>query len=265
MLIYLKKQVIIDLIFGRFNQAVASSQSGTGSFRDAATFAVVLKFLSWTIIPVTVFFLTNKILFSLIGIFLGYKIPKIFVEYRNKRRIESMERDLPIALTMFASALVGGVSLNVAIQSYTNESKSPLSSEFAYMLRLQRVGVDFDSALEQVTTRVKLQDFQLVTLAMRISKSVGGNLSETLLLLSQSITQKLTIEGKIKALTSQGVMQAWVMSFLPVMVAGVLTIIQPEQMDKLFNTFSGNIVLGICIIMDYIGFKVIKKILTIDV
>jgi len=189
----------------------------------------------------------------------------MIAEWRRKRRLASMERDLPIALAMFASALSGGVSLSVAIQTYTAESRSPLSSEFSYLLRLQRLGVEFDSALEQVAARVNLLDFELVTLAMRISKAVGGNLSETLLTLSQSIQQKLIIEGKIQALTSQGVMQAWVMSLLPAMVAGVLTLIQPDQMDKLFNTFSGNVVLGICIVMDYIGFKVIKKILTIDV
>lgn len=264
MLAYWQRQVIFGFFSGSFNKAVVTNQSADG-FRDSATVAVIVKILSYTAIPVAAWFLTHSILFSLIGIFLGYKIPKIITEFRRKRRLASMERDLPIALAMFASALSGGVSLSVAIQTYTSESKSPLGSEFGYLLRLQRLGVEFDSALEQVAARVGLLDFELVTLAMRISKAVGGNLSETLLTLSQSIQQKLIIEGKIKALTSQGVMQAWVMSLLPVMVAGILTIIQPDQMDKLFNTLSGNVVLGFCMVMDYIGFKVIKKILTIDV
>jgi tight adherence protein B len=60
-------------------------------------------------------------------------------------------------------------------------------------------------------------------------------------------------------------MQAWVMSLLPVLVAFALTLIQPEQMDKLFNTNAGQVVLLVCCILDYIGFKIIKKILSIDV
>jgi tight adherence protein B len=100
---------------------------------------------------------------------------------------------------------------------------------------------------------------------MRISKSVGGNLSETLINLGNAIQLKLIIEGKIKSLTAQGVMQAWTMSLLPAFVAVALTFIQPEQMDKLFSTLTGNVVLAACLLMDYIGFKVIKKILTIDV
>lgn len=262
---YWKRQLFFELVGKLFNNAVFVSQSTSGGFRDSATVSVVFKLAFQIVVPLIVWFIFHSVLLSILVVFLSLKIPKVIFEMRKKRRLSSIERDLPIALAMFASALSGGVSLSAAIQTYSSESKSPLGSEFAYLLRLQRLGVDFNVALEQVAARVNLLDFELVTLAMRISKSVGGNLSEILLSLSQSIQQKLIIEGKIKALTSQGVMQAWVMSFLPVLVVGALTLIQPEQMDKLFNTFSGNVVLGFCMLMDYIGFKVIKKILTIDV
>lgn len=262
---YWQRRVILGSIGQWFNSLVAKNQTGSGAFRDKATFSVALRIAFYTLVPVIAWFLTGNFAVLAISVFLAYKLPKMFALWRYKRRQASMERDLPIALTMFASALSGGVSLSVAIQTYTTESKTALSSEFSYLLRLQRLGVEFDLALEQVAQRVNLVDFELVALAMRISKSVGGNLSETLITLSNSIQQKLIIEGKIKALTSQGVMQAWVMSLLPVLVGGMLTIIQPEQMDKLYHTLAGNAVLGVCVIMDYIGFKVIKKILTIDV
>lgn len=263
--LYWQRRTIFGAVGGWFNSLVAKNQHGSGAFRDKATFSVMLRIAFYTLVPTVAWILTNNLAVLGLSVFLAYKIPKMLTEWRYKRRQASMERDLPIALTMFASALSGGVSLSVAIQTYTTESRSPLSSEFAYMLRLQRLGVEFDSALEQVSQRVNLVDFELVSLAMRISKSVGGNLSETLIALSNSIQQKLIIEGKIKALTSQGVMQAWVMSLLPVMVGGMLTFIQPEQMDKLYHTLPGNAVLAVCMVMDYIGFKVIKKILTIDV
>lgn len=263
--LYWQRRILLGAVGGWFNSLVAKNQHGSGAFRDRATFSVVLRIGFYTLVPTVAWILTNNFAILFLSVFLAYKLPKLLSSWRYRRRQASMERDLPIALTMFASALSGGVSLSVAIQTYTTESRSPLSSEFAYMLRLQRLGVEFDSALEQVAQRVNLVDFELVSLAMRISKSVGGNLSETLIALGNSIQQKLIIEGKINALTSQGVMQAWVMSLLPVLVGGMLTIIQPEQMDKLYHTLPGNAVLGICIIMDYIGFKVIKKILTIDV
>lgn len=265
LVLYWQRDSLVQTVLGWFNTRVSSSQRGSGGFRDQATAAVVLRISMYALLPLLAWLLFRSVPLIVLALFAAYKIPLLVGAWRQKRRLASMERDLPIALAMFASALSGGVSLSVAIQAYTVESKTALSAEFSYLLRLQRLGVEFDLALEQVTQRIKLADFELVALAMRISKSVGGNLSETLLTLSQTIQQKLIIEGKIRALTSQGVMQAWVMSLLPVMVGAVLTLIQPEQMDKLFNTWSGNLVLAFCCVMDYVGFKVIKKILAIDV
>lgn len=262
---YWQRGILVRTVSSWFNTKVSSSQRDSGSFRDKATAAVALRMVTYTLLPLLAWLLFRSVPLTVLSLFAAYKIPLLMTAWRQKRRLASIERDLPIALAMFASALSGGVSLSVAIQAYTVESKTALSAEFSYLLRLQRLGVEFDLALEQVTQRIKLADFELVALAMRISKSVGGNLTETLLTLSQSIQQKLILEGKIRALTSQGVMQAWVMSMLPVMVGAVLTLIQPEQMDKLFNTLSGNLVLAFCCAMDYVGFKVIKKILSIDV
>lgn len=265
MVLYWQRNLLAQTVAGWFNAKVSRTQQGNSSFRDKATLSVLMRILAYTLIPLLGWYVSENLLVLVFSVFLAYKVPILVQAWRKKRRLASMERDLPIALAMFASALSGGVSLSVAIQTYTKESKTALSTEFAYLLRLQRLGVDFDIALEKVSQRIGLADFELVALAMRISKSVGGNLSETLLTLSQAIQQKLIIEGKIRALTSQGVMQAWVMSLLPVVVTFVLTLIQPEQMDKLFHTFTGNLVLIFCCAMDYIGFRVIKKILSIDV
>jgi tight adherence protein B len=265
LLVYWQRNLLLQTVLSWFNTRVSSAQSRSDGYRGQAVASVMLRIIAYTILPVLIWLVFHSIPLVALSFFAAYKIPLLVTAWRRKSRLASIERELPIALAVFASALSGGVSLSAAIQTYTIESKSALSTEFAYLLRLQRLGVEFDLALEQVTKRVDLADFELVALAMRISKSVGGNLSETLLKLSQTIQQKLIIEGKIRALTSQGVMQAWVMSLLPVMIGAVLTLIQPEQMDKLFNTWSGNFVLAFCCLMDYVGFKVIKKILAIDV
>lgn len=263
--LYVQRRFLLSTAVNWFNTRVTRSQTGSDTFRDKATLSVVLRLITYITVPCATWYILSSIPAVAVSGFLAYKLPLIHAARQRRRRLISMEHDLPIALSMFASALSGGVSLTIAIQTYTRESKTALSAEFSYLLRLQRLGVDFDMALEQVTKRVQLSDFELVALAMRISKSVGGNLSETLLTLSQSIQQKLIIEGKIRALTSQGIMQAWVMSLLPFLVGAALTAIQPEQMDKLYHTFSGNLVLGLCATMDYIGYKIIRKLLAIDV
>lgn len=265
LLLYWQRKLIAELFINSFQSNVEKIEKSMGAYRDKATLIFTGRLALYFVAPILIWLVFQNALYVVITVVLAHKVPKLLQDWKYRQRMRAMEQELPICLAMFASALSGGVSLTVAIQTYTRESKSPLSTEFAYLNRLQRLGVEFDQAIEQVAKRVGLPDFNLVVLSMRISKAVGGNLSETLLTLGNSIQQKLIIEGKIKALTSQGVMQAWVMSLLPALVALALTIIQPEQMDKLYHTFAGNVVLVICAIMDYVGFKVIKKILAIDV
>lgn len=265
LILYIFRELIFNAVLGWFEGSVRKIEIRQGAFKDRATFYVIFQLLALSALPVILWFLFENILLIGIGLFLSIRAPGFINKWKKTRRKRLIEQELPVTLAMFASALSSGVSLNTAIATYVSQTKSPLSTEMAYVIRMQRLGVDFDDALEQVAARVNLMDFNLVVLSMRISKLVGGNLSDTLLSLSNSIQQKLVIEGKIKALTSQGVMQAWVMSMLPVLVAVALTFIQPDQMDKLYHTTAGNIVLLICAAMDYIGFKVIKKILSIDV
>ncbi|PUA16773.1 type II secretion system F family protein [Glaciimonas sp. PCH181] len=233
---------------------------------DGRVYLVLFAQIAATaVLAIVIYFVVrNILLILLIGYFI-FKAPLWISDHKRKRRLNSIEYELPTALTVIASSLTAGVSLSIALQSYAKEISSPLANEFAHVIRLQKVGVDFETAIEEVGKRIDLIDFQLLVMTFRISKSVGGNLSETLMSLSNTIQQKLSIEGKIKSLTAQGKMQGWVMICLPALVGIALYFIQPEEMSQLVTTFYGKIVLFICLTMAYIGHKVIQKILAIDV
>lgn len=265
LLIYSTKTMVSMYVDRWFQRAVLRKTKIPGVYRGTATLQVFFRYFLFLTLPIVVWLIFENYISVLIVILLLYKIPILFDTWRTKKRRNKLEQELPIALAMIASGLSSGSSLTSAIAVYVRESKSPLAQELSHFVRVQKLGVEIDEALDQVDKRVNILDFTLVILAMRISKSVGGNLSETLINLSNAIQLKLIIEGKIKSLTAQGVMQAWVMSLLPAFVGVALTFIQPGQMDKLFNTLTGNAVLAACLILDYIGFKLIKKILTIDV
>jgi len=234
--------------------------------RDGRVYLVLFAQIgpALVLVLVTYSLLRNLLLVLLIAYFI-FKAPLWISNHKRKRRLHSIEHELPTALTVIASSLTAGVSLSTALQSYSRESGSPLANEFAHVIRLQKVGVDFEAAIEEVGKRIDLLDFQLLVMTFRISKSVGGNLSETLMNLSNTIQQKLAIDGKIASLTAQGKMQGWVMICLPALVGVALFFIQPAEMSLLVTTLYGKIVLFICLSMAYIGHKVIQKILDIDV
>ena len=192
-------------------------------------------------------------------------IPKYLVSRLRKNRITAFERQLPDALLMVSGGMRAGASLAVALESMVKEQKPPLAQEFDLMLREQRLGIDFDTALSNMEKRMPLPDFILLVAAMRITKEVGGNFAEILESLSITLRRKLEMEGKIKALTAQGKLQGIVMACLPLFLMGILTLMEQEAMAPLYNTLYGWITLFVIFVMVGLGYLGISKIVNIDV
>ncbi|MBX3651706.1 MAG: type II secretion system F family protein [Burkholderiales bacterium] len=192
-------------------------------------------------------------------------LPKLSVNWLKKRRFEKFEKQLPDALLMVSGAMRAGASLTVAMESMVKEQKPPLAQEFDLLLREQRVGVDFDTALKNMEKRLPIQDFIMVVSGMRISREVGGNLADILETLADTLRMKHQMEGKIKALTAQGKMQGLVMTCLPLFLMFILTHMEPEAMAPLYNTFVGWGTLAVIAVMEVIGYMAIQKIVSIDV
>ena len=191
--------------------------------------------------------------------------PRLYVRWLKKRRFDQFEKQLPDALLMVSGAMRAGASLTVAMESMVKEQKPPLAQEFDLLLREQRVGVDFDTALKNMEKRLPIQDFIMVVSGMRISREVGGNLADILETLADTLRMKHQMEGKIKALTAQGKMQGLVMTSLPLFLMFILTHMEPEAMAPLYNTLVGWATLSVIAVMEVIGYVAIQKIVSIDV
>ncbi len=218
---------------------------------------VLLPLLTWVILGGWVM--------PLLAGAVAHLLPRYLLLRRKKRRLRAIEDALPNSLMMVASSLRSGSALSVAIQTLVREQPGPLGEEFATTLREQKLGVDFDSAMQNMAERIDIPDFHLVIVALRVSREVGGNLAEILDSLASTIRNKAILEGKIKALTAQGTIQGIIMALLPFPIAGVLYLLEPEAMSQLFTTTLGNIVCFIALAMEAMGYWVIRKILTIDI
>ena len=216
-------------------------------------------------VPTLLWFLTGNLVFVVGAAVVIILIPRLAVGYLKKKRLRTRETQLPDALLRVAGSMRAGAALTVALESMVSESQPPIAQEFELLLREQRVGVDFDTALKNMEARIPLQDFTMVISALRISREVGGNLADILESLADTLRRKHTMEGKIDALTAQGRMQGIVMTCLPIFLIFVLRYMEPDAMAPLFNTFYGWIVLGVVGVMEIIGYFFISKIVNIDV
>jgi len=226
-------------------------------FRFNVIALVVVPILSWLVLgdPVTTIGMLVLILI----------LPTLIYRSMRAKRMARIEAQLPDALAMVAGALRAGASLNIALDNLVNEQPAPISQEFEILTQEQRLGVDFDVSLANMEKRIPMQDFKMLTTALRINREVGGNLAETVESLADTLRRKSTMEGKIRSLTAQGTLQGYVMTGLPVLLGVLLNFLEPESMSKLWTTGVGWGVLAVIIVMEFLGYAMIKKITSIDV
>lgn len=191
--------------------------------------------------------------------------PAFVILVLRKRRRTSLQRQFPDALLMLAGALRAGSSLSTSIHQIGAELPVPTSQEFAIVLREQRLGVTLDAALENLAGRINLQSVSLAVSAMRIAYDSGGGLAEALERSAATLRNQLAIESKIRALTSQGKLQAVIVGLLPVVLLLILLRMEPAEMSQLFVTRAGIATLAVMAVFEVLGVYVIRRIVSIDV
>ena len=192
-------------------------------------------------------------------------LPWWLFRFMRLRRLDKIEEQLPDALLVLAGGLKAGVSLTVGVQQLVRETPAPISQEFDLLLREQKLGVSLDEAFENLARRIPTQSIILVVSAMRIATTTGGNLSETLERASHTVRSKLAMEGKIRALTSQGKLQAIIVGALPLLMMFVLAKMEPAAMSMLWTTRMGIATLIVIGLLEVFGIVIIRKIVAIEV
>ena len=128
-----------------------------------------------------------------------------------------------------------------------------------------KIGQDLAVALDHMQGRFKRSELEMMISAMKISRTVGGNLADTLESLAYTLQEKSTVEGKIASLTAMGRMQGWVVSLIPVFLGIAMFLMDPAKMMPLFTELSGWVTLAVVAVMMAMAILTIRKIVNIDV
>ena len=208
----------------------------------------------------------------LIGVVVGFFLPRFYVKRRQGGRLNSFNKQLPDTITLLANALRAGSSFLQAIELVVRESRPPISTEFQRVIREVNLGLPFEQALENMVRRVESEDLDLMATAISIQYQVGGNLAEILDSIAYTIRERVRIKGEIRTLTAQQRISGYVVAFLPIGLAGFLFIIAPSFMQPMFDPAvnvggipTGIILIGVGMTMMFIGFMIIRKIVDIEV
>lgn len=224
-----------------------------------------IKMIMAVISLLIVFALTNNILFSLVaGAGLFYGVGSYFAK-QIKDKMGVFNDQLIEALGMITNLVRAGQSFSQALENLVKDSKPPLSTEFELALKKIKLGTPVGDALMEMSDKIPSNDLRITVLSINLARESGGNMGEILSRIAETMRERKKINGKIAALTAQGKVSGIVMGFVPFILLGVLYFIQPSMMGLLFNTFLGNIMLCLVIVMVTVGMIVINKIVSIDV
>ncbi len=225
----------------------------------------VFNMIAIITIPLLSYMMFGSLISSAIILVIVMFLPFWLYRRMRKKRLSQIEKQLPDALIMISGTLAAGGSLAMALDAVVKDQPAPISQEFMLFTREQRIGLEFEKSLRNMERRIPNPDFLMFASAMKISREVGGDLGEVLNTLAETLRRKSAMEGKIESLTAQGKMQGIVMTGLPLMVGGILFLIEPDAMQKMFTTNIGWIFVSAIVVMEALGYFFISKVTTIDV
>jgi tight adherence protein B len=200
----------------------------------------------------------------LVGLVLGLA-PFGWVLFKRSRRFNKFQEGLPEALDLMVSALRAGHSLNAAMGLVSRECTDPVGGEFKVCFEEQNYGLELKTALDNLISRIPLQDLKIVSTAIMIQKESGGNLAEVLEKTSHVIRERFRLKRQIGVHTAQGRLTGWILTFLPIVLGIALYTVNPEMMRILWTTPIGVKLLWAAACGIVIGGLIIHKIVNMDV
>ncbi|ORU01103.1 Flp pilus assembly protein TadB [Anaerovibrio sp. JC8] len=217
------------------------------------------------IIGALVFFAyTLQFVGMILGFIFGALLGWTVLLFHIQRRQAAFTNQLSDMLKMIADAMRAGFSFMQAMEHVAREMDAPASREVQKLMRETNLRIPLETALENMSQRVQSKDFDLVVTAVLIQRQVGGNLSQVLDNISDTINARLKMRQEVKTLTSQGRLSGIILALLPVALAVFINSVNPGYLKPLFEEEIGHIAIGIAIFLEIIGFIVIKRIVNID-
>jgi tight adherence protein B len=209
--------------------------------------------------------LSRQMVFGILGFGLGWFLPNFLVLKKKAKRTKVFNNQLGDALGVFANSLKAGYSYLQAVKSVAKEMPDPISREFGIVLKEMSLGLTVEDTLNGLLERVDSEDLSLMVTAILIQRETGGNLAEILENISETIRERIRLQGEIKTLTAQGRMSGAIIALMPFALAAFLQAANPEYFEALYTNLLGQILIGVALFNELMGILMIRKIINIDV
>lgn len=191
-------------------------------------------------------------------------IPYLTVRITESRRVRQFEDQFPQAIDLIAGSLRAGHAFTTGVMMAADEVQDPLGAEFRLLYDHQNYGMPFPDALKAFARRVPLLDARFFVTAVLTQREAGGNLAEVLDNLSSVIRERSRVKRQVRVASAHGRITGWILSAMPPVLAGVMTIVAPEHMRSFVNDPLGVRMIIAALILQVIGTLAIRRIVNVE-
>lgn len=208
----------------------------------------------------------NQVWFICVAAFVFvWVIAYLFVQNRVTYRMARFEEQLPEALDIIRRALQAGQPLVQSFNEVGEEMPEPIGVEFKNTYNLLNYGYDLRLAILQMSERVPTVSMLAFSSAVMLQKETGGNLSENLQKVSEVLRARFKLERKVKTLSAESRLSAWILTLSPFALFFGLKFVNPEYIEPLYSDPRGISMVSVGVVLLAIGALWIRKIINIEI
>jgi tight adherence protein B len=205
------------------------------------------------------------LLFAMLGVVLGGVLPFSYASYRRTKRFQRFEELFPDAIDTLARAVRAGHAFTTALELIAHEIAEPVAGEFRMLFEEQKFGLPVRDALMNLTERMPLVDVKFFVTAVMLQRETGGNLAEILDNLSYVIRERFKIMRQVRVYTAQGRLTMMLLMGLPPLIVVIMLMTSPQFIRPLFADPIGHTLIVSGIVLQTLGYFVIRNIIRIQV
>lgn len=220
---------------------------------------IVTFFLCWTALP------SHVQRLAVVAGLVAATMPIVYLFRVRGSRLRRFEEQFPESLEFVARSMRAGHAFAVSLEMLHKEFQEPLAGEFRRTFDEHNLGLPLDVALQKLAQRVPSLDVHFFVSAVLLQKRTGGNLAEILDKLAFIIRERFKLRGRIRAISAHGRMTGIALTSIPIGVAVLMFLVNPDYVRFFFTDEVGNMMLGAAVGLQLLGYFIIQRIVSIEV
>ncbi|MDH2348687.1 type II secretion system F family protein [Bradyrhizobium sp. SSUT77] len=216
------------------------------------------------VLAATAVFYVNRLLeFSILYVSIAAAIVAVLVVrglfgWQQRRFANQLFRQLPDTIQLVTSTVRSGLPVNEAFRTIAREMPQPTAGQFAMVCSELNLGRPPEEAVEAIYRRTQVAEYAMFAVTLAVQLKSGGSLAETLQTLGETVSQRVALAARAKALAGEVIFSSRALSLSPLIIGGLLYWINPTTVNLLFHDATGNMLLAYAVGSVLVGHLVIR-------